>query len=213
VLTSVRDVHSANTCKVLGEVRNVTDQFTLLRADIAARTQSQHYIPSKNEEPARRQRQQRSTKIKSTQMSRRQTRTTNKYQTLLGTFYYRQESAFAVFDRDHEELSKNVLEHSETSWAFIPTFLSRCIELHRRNVFGCLSTEIRTYRVLPDDHPVFEMCTKGDVRNLQASFCDRSITPFVVSSGGDSLLHVSVPLTQQLHETHDFLAGSSRAAV
>ncbi len=147
------------------------------------------------------------------QMSRRQTRTTIKYQTLLGTFYYRQESAFAVFDKNHEEPSKNVLEHSETSWAFIPTFLSRCIELHFRGVFGCISTKIRAYRVLPDDHPVFEMCTKGDVRNLQAPFSDRSITPFVVSSGGDSLLHISVPITQKWRETHGFTAGCSRAAV
>jgi hypothetical protein len=129
----------------------------------------------------------------SQQLSRRQTRTTSTYQTILGTFYYRHQSTFFKISREQEQSQTDTraLVQAESSFGFIPTFHTFCVEFYRRNMCGSVSRGIRTYQSVDPSHPLFDMCSKGDVIGLQACFSD-NISPFIVCGrSGGSLLHVS----------------------
>ncbi len=82
--------------------------------------------------------------------------------------------------------------HSESSaWIFVPSFLSYALDYRYLNTCGYAERTLRTYPILPYEHPVWAMCTQGDLAGIQKLLGDRQISPFSVNKGGDTLLHVS----------------------
>lgn len=73
----------------------------------------------------------------------------------------------------------------------MPSFLSRCVEIQYSSSLGVVAGAMRTYPVIPGDHPAWKMCETGNVLGLQTSFSAGSLSPYSVDDIGDSLLHVS----------------------
>lgn len=71
-----------------------------------------------------------------------------------------------------------------------PAFLRKTLELRLLSSFGQISRTLRTYPILKDSAPIFTICKNGDLRGLQAALSSGTISPFVVSEEGLSLLHV-----------------------
>lgn len=87
--------------------------------------------------------------------------------------------------------------------AFMPSFLSRCVRIRCSKSFGHIDTAIRTYPVIPCDHPALKMCQNNDVLGLQSCFSTRSLSPYSINEIGCSLLHVSPDIHSELHsEVH-----------
>ena len=71
-----------------------------------------------------------------------------------------------------------------------PAFLRKTLELRLLSSFGQISRTLRTYPILEDSAPIFDICLKGDLRGLQIALSSGTISPFVMTEEGWSLLHV-----------------------
>jgi hypothetical protein len=89
------------------------------------------------------------------------------------------------------EHSKESYARDEWSWVFIPSFLSRCVQVQCASSFGSVERTLRTYPILPDDHPAWGMCEDGTVTSIQELFSTREISPYAIDRTGRTLLHVS----------------------
>jgi len=89
------------------------------------------------------------------------------------------------------EHSKDPYARDEWSWVFIPSFLSRCVEVKCASFLGSVERTLRTCPVLPRDHQVWDLCIIGDVSSIQELFRTREISPYAIDSNGTTLLHVS----------------------
>lgn len=127
------------------------------------------------------------------QVSRRQSTITSRYQSLLGTLYIRRTKITISTSQDNEEMiKKSALTQIKTGWAFFPTFLSRCVELQYQNSYGSTFRSLRTYQVIDDKDPIFNICYGGNSTELQNYFDNNRhrLSPFVVDSEGRGLLYV-----------------------
>jgi hypothetical protein len=122
--------------------------------------------------------------------SRASSRQFSSFQTLLGRVIIRKESSTATFDSAERGLSMKSYTRDESTWNFMPSFFSRCIDFRYLNSCGYIQRSLRTYPVVRNDHPVWEMCRSGDVIGIQKLFSERQLSPFSVDSWGNSLLHV-----------------------
>jgi hypothetical protein len=171
----------------------ISNEFSILRTDLVELSKTRNQTEEGNDEIITRTRSRYKSKKTSHQLSRRQTRTTSTYQTILGTFYYRHQSTFFKIFREQEQAQTDMkaLVQAESSFGFVPTFHAFCVEFYSRNMCGSVSRGIRTYQAVDPSHPVFDMCSKGDTIGLQACFSD-NLSPFIVCGrSGWSLLHVS----------------------
>jgi hypothetical protein len=89
------------------------------------------------------------------------------------------------------EYSKEFYARDGWSWVFIPSFLSRCVQVQCASSFGSVERTLRTYPILPDDHPAWVMCWNGEVTSIQQLFSTREISPYSIGRTGRTLLHVS----------------------
>jgi hypothetical protein len=89
------------------------------------------------------------------------------------------------------EHSKDPHARDEWSWVFIPSFLSRCVEVKCASFLGSVERTLRTCPILPDDHQVWDMCRRGKVSSIQELFRTREVSPYVIDRTGTTLLHVS----------------------
>ena len=89
------------------------------------------------------------------------------------------------------EHSKDPHARDEWSWVFIPSFLSRCVEVKCASFLGSVERTLRTCPVLPLDHQVWNMCSRGKVSSIQELFRTREISPYAIDRFGNTLLHVS----------------------
>jgi hypothetical protein len=129
----------------------------------------------------------------SVQVSRLRKTATRTYDTLLGRMVVREKKSTMAFKQNHQTPKNNVLTLFESTWTFSPAFLSSRIELQYRNTGPWIWPNIKHYNVLDDDdfRSLHQACYKGDLTALQACFKNRKgITPFVINSSGQSLLHV-----------------------
>lgn len=134
-------------------------------------------------------------KYKSTsalQVSRRQSTITTSYQSLLGTIYIRRTRIAISTNEDDDGSTNNTPTQINNSWSFFPTFLSRCVELQFHNAYSSVFRRLRTYQVIDDRDPIFNICYEGTRMDLQNYFHKNRhrISPFVVESGGRGLLYV-----------------------
>jgi hypothetical protein len=111
------------------------------------------------------------------------------YRGLLGSITARIQSPQSK-DFVEGENSKEFYARDEWSWVFIPSFLSRCVQVQCASSLGSVERTLRTYPILPDDHPAWRMCTKGEVTSIQKLFSTREISPYAINKTGHTLLHV-----------------------
>jgi hypothetical protein len=112
------------------------------------------------------------------------------FQTPLGRVVIRKESSTATFESAERGLSMKSYTRDESTWIFIPSFFSRCIDFRYLNSCGYIQRSLRTYPVVRNDHPVWGMCQSGDVIGIQKLFSERQLSPFSVDPWGNTLLHV-----------------------
>ena len=170
----------------------MSNEFSVFRTDLVELSKIRNQTEEGSDKMITRTRSRYKPKKTSHQLSRRQTRTTSSYPTIFGTFYYRHQSAFFRIAREQNQTAVKALVQTKSSFGFIPKFNAFCVEFYLKNMCGSISPGIRTYHALDPSHPVFDMCSDGDLIGLQACFNDYDISPFIVSgSTGKSLLHVS----------------------
>lgn len=90
--------------------------------------------------------------------------------------------------------NENGWSQDESNWAFVPSFLSRCLELQFVHSFGTVQKSFRIRPVLAQDHPIWRMCGNGDIDDIKELFSRRESSPFSVTENGQKLLHVSLSL-------------------
>ncbi|PMD20159.1 hypothetical protein NA56DRAFT_186417 [Hyaloscypha hepaticicola] len=79
-----------------------------------------------------------------------------------------------------------------TCWAIMPSFLPRCFEYQSMNSYGCIQRALRIYPVLPKRHPIWRMCSGGDLKGVQTLLETRQVSPFSVDANGVTLLHACI---------------------
>jgi len=150
--------------------------------------------PSSNNLIRRREGRKSSKRGNSKGSSQSQSMTLSWYTSIFGTLFTRTTTQ-RVGINDEEDGNGQFPDQrdtrSERTFVFVPSFLSHSVEVRFVNSFGWIQHSLRTYPLLPDDHPVWEMCGEGDLQSLQTLLGDRTISPFSVNSFGRSLLHVS----------------------
>jgi len=55
-----------------------------------------------------------------------------------------------------------------------------------------LSHSLQSFNAVPDDSPIFDFCSKGDIKNVQRLLGNREATPWDADSLGRTPLHVSL---------------------
>ncbi|PMD18547.1 hypothetical protein NA56DRAFT_240309 [Hyaloscypha hepaticicola] len=103
-------------------------------------------------------------------------------------------SITAIVQSDSEdsvagEHSKDPYARDEWSWVFIPSFLSRCVQVKCASFLGSVERTLRTCPVLPKDHQFWDMCLEGDVTSIQELFRTREVSPYAIDKDGNTLLH------------------------
>ena len=123
--------------------------------------------------------------------SKQRSMTVSEFSGHLGRLIVKKEVQNSNFGKEEESNSVNT-HHSESStWIFIPSFLSYAFNYRYLNTCGYVERVLRTYPILPLEHPVWDMCFRGDLTGIQKLLGDRQISPFSVDEDGDTLLHVS----------------------
>ncbi len=83
-------------------------------------------------------------------------------------------------------------------WTIKPSFVSYVLEMHYAQSFGHVSKSLNMYPILKDNHHVFRLCSRGDIKGLQVALSSGEVSPFVLDEIGWTLLHVSAPVRQLL---------------
>ncbi|PMD61924.1 uncharacterized protein K444DRAFT_642186 [Hyaloscypha bicolor E] len=123
-------------------------------------------------------------------LSKRQSYAFSSYSGLFGKLYIRRKISDSTFG-DEEEPSPMTAYANETTWTFMPSFLSYAFDFRYLNTCGHIERSLRTYPVLPLNHPVWEMCECGDLKGIQKLLSNQQISPSCVNSYGTTLLHRS----------------------
>jgi hypothetical protein len=119
--------------------------------------------------------------------------TTYMYRNIFGTISTR------IMSQSINHSEKKFLSHrgfyikNETTWTFIPSFLSLCIEVQYTDTCGSIQRSFRTYPLIRDDHPIWYMgwMQPPSTPDFQALLTSGTVSPFSVNSTGSTLLHVS----------------------
>jgi hypothetical protein len=123
--------------------------------------------------------------------SKRRSMTVSTFSGPLGRLIVKREFQNSNFGNEEESTSINT-HHSESSmWIFMPSFLSYAFDYRYLNTCGFVERALRTYPILPREHPVWGMCHWGDLTGIQKLLGKREISPFSVNERGNTLLHVS----------------------
>jgi hypothetical protein len=126
-----------------------------------------------------------------TMFSTRRSRTISEFCGPLGRLIVKEEVQKSNFENEEEWTSANTYHSESSAWIFMPSFLSYAFDYRYLNTCGYVERALRTYPILPVEHPVWDMCFRGDLAGVQKLLGDRQISPFSVDEDGDTLLHVS----------------------
>ena len=119
--------------------------------------------------------------------------TTYIYRNVFGTVFTRMTS------QSIDSSNRKLLSHegfyikNKTTWTFLPSFLSLCIEIQYTSTCGSIQRSFRTYPLVRDDHPIWRMgwIKQLSISDFQALLTSGAVSPFSVDSRGSTLLHVS----------------------
>jgi hypothetical protein len=126
-------------------------------------------------------------------LSKRQSFAFSSFSGPFGKLCIRRKISDSTFGDEKEPSPMTAYSKNETTWTFTPSFLSYAFDFRYLNTCGHIERSLRTYPVLPDNHPVWEMCIWGDLKGIQKLLSDRKISPFCVDSYGGTLLKVRSP--------------------
>ncbi|PMD26282.1 hypothetical protein NA56DRAFT_341580 [Hyaloscypha hepaticicola] len=126
-----------------------------------------------------------------TMFSTRRSRTISEFCGPLGRLIVKKEVQNSNFENEEESTSANTHYSESSAWIFMPSFLSYAFDYRYLNTCGYVERTLRTYPILPLEHPVWDMCFRGDLTGIQELLGDRQISPFSVDEDGDTLLHHS----------------------
>lgn len=171
-------VHSHNTDRLMGDVAK-----TIRKYMVHSGTGPTNVILSSNTRAFAR-------KGAGMPISGRQSPSLVIYKNILGSVYIQRASQSIVFQDNRNQSSEEAYKRTECTWTFVPSLLSRCIELRFVNLLGSIQSSLRTYPTISDDHPVWDMCETNDVEGMQRLFSNRQVSPFSVNPYGRTLLHV-----------------------
>ncbi|KAN0099533.1 hypothetical protein V8E51_013308 [Hyaloscypha variabilis] len=118
--------------------------------------------------------------------------TESRVKTPLGTMIIRKHFSTATSSNGDEDSSVNYCTRDDNTWIFIPSFFSRCIDFRYSKTWGGIQGAFRTYPVLRNDHPVWNLIRLGDLRGIQKLFSERQLSPFSIDIHGHTLLDYSV---------------------
>lgn len=193
---------------ITGEIRAVTNEVALLRTDIM----STGKVVEINLEGNKSTETMKADGLRSRyplQASRRESTTGTCYQTFLGTLRIRQVETTLSFDNDHEHAMKTSATRSKSNWFFMPTFLSRCVELQFRNTYRSIFQGLKVYHIVDDRDPIWSVCCAENGTTFRAYLQHNRhrIDPFIVDSGGYSLLHVGTAISKHKNCSTDTVIG------
>lgn len=114
--------------------------------------------------------------------SARETNTTL-YRGILGEVNVQTKSGVASKSSEDWQLSKKAIN-------IMPSFINYVLEMCFMNKRGYIPRTLNIYPVLSRDAPVFDLCCNGDIEGLQSAFSTGSVSPFVLTESGRSLLDV-----------------------
>jgi hypothetical protein len=112
---------------------------------------------------------------------------------VLGTIYTRKSSQSIDYSTKKLPSHGGLHVKNKTTWTFLPSFLSLCIEVQYIDTCGSIQRSLRTYPLIPDDHPIWWMgwLRELPISDFQALLTSHTVSPFSVNSRGSTLLHVS----------------------
>lgn len=123
--------------------------------------------------------------------SKQRSMTVSEFSGHLGRLIVKKEVQNSDFGKEEESNSVDTHHSESSSWIFMPSFSSYAFDYRYLNTCGYVERALRTYPILPLEHPVWDMCYRGDLTGIQKLLGDRQISPFSVDEDGDTLLHVS----------------------
>jgi hypothetical protein len=113
-----------------------------------------------------------------------------RYHNLFGKLLVRKVSNFADFTDENAQSAQLPYSTSTSSWSFVPSFLSRAFDYQSSTTCGSIQRSIRIYPVISVEHPIWGMCSRGDLKGIQTLLSMRQVSPFSVNEYGETLLHV-----------------------
>lgn len=102
---------------------------------------------------------------------------------------FKKTSQSAKVSNKHGEYLEGYTQ-SESTWVFIPSFFSQCVELKFSNTLGSVQRSLRTYPIIRENHPIWGMCERGDTTGIQTLLSKREVSPFSIDHYGRTLLYV-----------------------
>ena len=76
--------------------------------------------------------------------------------------------------------------------AVTPILFRKTFELRVLDSVGGISRSLNSYPILEGRAPIFDICRNGDLQGLQVALSSGDVSPFALSQGGLSLIHVSL---------------------
>jgi hypothetical protein len=126
------------------------------------------------------------------------------YTSIFGKLLIRRVSQVASFcDTKLRSAAKTCSTTTESSWVFMPSFLSLCFEYQSMSTSRFIQGALRIYPLIPNDHPIWRMCGCGDLEGVQTLLSTRQVSPFSVDTDGRTLLHVGQRTTPSSHTRSD----------
>ena len=115
------------------------------------------------------------------------------YRGILGAVTVDTESRYICQDRKATRKSRTAMSE-KTIVLVTPTFLTRQLEMCFTNTFGSISRALQIYPVVANlyDLEAWSYIAAGDLEALHLMFSSGVVSPFVLSKGGETLLHVGV---------------------
>jgi hypothetical protein len=162
----------------------IRHELALLRSDLAGRPKSRFNGTRASVDRAKVQ--GKSTKSR---ISKKQSMVSRIYSGLLGKLLIRTVSESTRFINSETE-SPEMYSTSTSSWAFMPSFCSRYVAYQSFKNCGFIQRALRIYPLIPNEHPIWLMCSGGDIKGLQELLSARQVSPFSVDEYGRTLLHV-----------------------
>lgn len=127
-------------------------------------------------------------------LSKRQSIAFSSFSGPFGKLHIRRKISDSTFGDEKEPSPMTAYAKNETTWTFMPSFLSYSFNFRYLSSCGHIERSLRTYPVLPNNHPVWKMCRRGNLKGIQKLLSDRQISPFCVNiSDGRTLLWVRSP--------------------
>ena len=128
------------------------------------------------------------------------------YTTPFGKIFVRKISRSVSFSNEVVQSSSGPYE---SSWVFMPSFLSSCVDFRYSSSYGNIQRSLRIFPVIQYNHPVWRMCEKGNLEAIQKLVSERQVSPFSVNSRGETLLHVRLSMSRRILNSANIILACS----